>query len=215
MGLFLIDVKYTHNKVKTLFTYVAIAGFFYMGIQTKSSTFIATLFVIVIYILLFKPIAKERGKQRGLIIGMKISFLLIVIIIGYNVVFDYFIKFIESDPNGVGRFILWEKGIKKGMENPIFGLGPGAHLYDPYMNLFMEAHNTYIDITLRAGILGLILYLTILYKSIKNTKTNVYATSIILFFCLYGMAGFSIRRITLWFFIMSISYYNMIRLKEN
>lgn len=207
LGLLLVGVKYTHSKVKILLTYVAAVGFFYMGIQSKSSTFFATIFVIIIYILLFKPIAKEKGKQRGLIIGMKISLLLIVIIIGYNVVFDYFIKFVESDPNGIGRLILWKKGIKKAIENPVFGLGPGAHLYDPYLNIFMEAHNTYIDIVLRAGIVGLILYLAILYKSIKGTKINVYATSIIFFFCLYGMAGYSIRRITLWFFVMSISYY--------
>ena len=113
VGLFLINIKYISSKTKRFFSYIVILGFLFMGIQTKSSTFIATLFVIVIYILLFKPIAKERGKQRGLIIGMKISFLLIVIIIGYNVVFDYFIKFIESDPNGVGRFIIWEKVLRR------------------------------------------------------------------------------------------------------
>jgi O-antigen ligase len=206
IGLFLIKINFINTRYEKNFTYIAILGYIIMGIETKSSTLLATYVSIILIIFLFNASAMKSSKKKSLLIGMKLVFLIILFMIFLFPIRDIINTFIESDPNGLGRFTLWESGIKIAMQNPLFGLGPGAHIFNPYMMSFEEAHNTYVDIALRGGIFALIIYLTILFKSLIITKHNVYATSIILFFCLYGMAGFSYRRITLWFFIMTIVY---------
>ncbi len=208
LGLFLIDAKYMiSKKIEFIFMLIAIIGYFVMGYLTKSSTLYITLILIFIYIVLFRTIHRVNTRKKVLILGMKILLLMIGFVICFNYILNLFIMFVESDSNGLGRFQLWLLGINQIIKNPFFGLGPGPHLFNFDYFIFLEAHNTYIDIALRAGLIGLTLYLVMLYKSIKNTKLNIYATAIILFFCLYGIAGYSIRRITLWFYIMSISYY--------
>lgn len=207
VGLFLIKINFIKSKKEKIFSYIAICGYLLMGIETKSSTLLATFSTIIIIILLFKSRGLKNNKKKNILfICMKLSFSTAVFLAFLYPVINVINNFIESDPNGLGRFVLWESGIKMITSYPLFGLGPGAHLYNPTSMRFEEAHNTYVDIALRGGIFALIIYLTILIKSLIMTKTNIYAVSIILFFCFYGIAGFSFRRITLWFFIMTIVY---------
>lgn len=61
------------------------------------------------------------------------------------------------------RFALWTHAIQAWMEAPIFGFGPGAWsgIMAPFEG--MEAHNSFLDIGMSAGIVGLLVYSGILY----------------------------------------------------
>lgn len=61
------------------------------------------------------------------------------------------------------RFALWTHAIQAWTEAPIFGFGPGAWsgIMAPFEG--MEAHNSFLDIGMSAGIVGLLVYLGILY----------------------------------------------------
>jgi len=206
VGFFFIRSNYLQNKIERVLCYLAIISFIIMCLQSKSSTFLAVSVVIACYLLLFNTKSSLDVRKKKLLIGIKVLFSFSIIIPSYSIVRDLFIQFVENDPNGLGRFRLWQLGIEKIEMSPIFGLGPGSHLLLPEIPVYMEAHNIYIDIALRSGIVGLILFLLILIRTFKVTKVNIYATCTVLFFCLYGIAGFSLRRITLWFFIMGMYY---------
>lgn len=61
------------------------------------------------------------------------------------------------------RFALWTHAIQAWAEAPIFGFGPGAWsgITAPFEGV--EAHNSFLDIGMSAGIVGLLVYLGILY----------------------------------------------------
>lgn len=61
------------------------------------------------------------------------------------------------------RFALWTHAIQVWTEAPIFGFGPGAWsgIMAPFEG--MEAHNSFLDMGMSAGIVGLLIYLGILY----------------------------------------------------
>jgi O-antigen ligase len=206
VGFFFLRSNYMQNKLERVLCYLAIISFIVMCLQSKSSTFLAVSVVIAGYLLLFNTKSTIDVRKKNLLNGIKVLFTFSIIIMSYSMIHDLFIKFVESDRNGLERFTLWQLGIEKIKISPIFGLGPGSHLFLPEISVYMEAHNTYLDVALRSGIVGLILYLIILIRTIKVTKVNIYATCTVLFFCLYGIAGFSLRRITLWFLIMGMYY---------
>src|SRR5699024_6628313 len=62
-----------------------------------------------------------------------------------------------------GREYIWLNTINLVSEKPYFGYGMSARLPDLMMTKY-DAHNTYLQITLETGYIGLILYLLILYK---------------------------------------------------
>jgi len=70
------------------------------------------------------------------------------------------------------RFALWAHAIQVWMEAPIFGLGPGAWsgIMAPFEG--MEAHNSFLDLVMSAGIVGLIAYLGMLYWLSLHFLTN-------------------------------------------
>lgn len=206
-GLFLLKINVFNNRLSKLIVVLFIIGYFYMGILTKSSTLYATFFLLLIYVILFKnksDVSMNRKNQYLLL--MKITLIIIFLVIFRKEVYVGIIKFMESDENGLGRLNLWKLGIQTALRHPFFGLGPGAHLFNNSNVSFMEAHNTYIDVVLRGGIISLYQYMLMISKSIKSIKNNVYGKSMIIFFLIYGISGYSIRRITLWFFIMAITY---------
>ena len=70
------------------------------------------------------------------------------------------------------RFALWAHAIQVWMEAPIFGLGPGAWsgIMAPFEGV--EAHNSFLDLGMSAGIVGLIAYLGMLYWLSLHFLTN-------------------------------------------
>ncbi|GAB3042064.1 hypothetical protein GCM10027286_00090 [Virgibacillus ainsalahensis] len=204
VGLFLLSINTYNNISVKAHVFVMIVLLLWMTMETKSSTVIAVFTMLVAYILFTSIRGGNSPKKQILFLGMKIAFLVSLIMIFISPIIEGVIIFINSDVNGIGRIKLWWEGIGNIWASPIVGLGPGAHIN--VGNSFGEAHNTYIDIALRSGLLGMFVYVVLLGWSLYKTRKNVFATSIVLFFVLYGMAGYSIRRVTLWFFIMVVVY---------
>lgn len=70
------------------------------------------------------------------------------------------------------RFALWAHALQVWMAAPVFGLGPGAWsgIMAPFEG--MEAHNSFLDLVMSAGIVGLIAYLGMLYWLSLHFLTN-------------------------------------------
>lgn len=180
--------------------------FLWMGIETGSSTFIGSIAIILIVNLFF--INPFKLQKKSLILSrllIAVSLLCLVLLLA-NPISQFIYSFIESDENGLGRITLWLLGIEKVLISPIFGLGFGTYIETGGNSFFQEAHNVYIDIATRGGLISLTVFLGAIFYSLFKLRSNLYAVNFILFFISYGMAGYTVRRVTMWFFIIMLFY---------
>lgn len=79
----------------------------------------------------------------------------------------------EAIDSATRRFFLAKAAWQMFLVNPIFGVGPGNYYYDCriYQPLVAgRAHNMYLEIMAELGIIGIILFLGILYYTFKTLK---------------------------------------------
>jgi O-antigen ligase len=77
----------------------------------------------------------------------------------------------EVDKFTTGRSQLWGAGINLILNNPIFGVGLSNHVvllptYGGYTEI--RIHNIFLDLTAQTGILGLIVFLMLIYNLIQH-----------------------------------------------
>jgi len=140
-------------------------------------------------------------KYNKIILWLYIA-LLSLIILNYDLIIHMlFIKGIGSFEH---RIELWTNAIELFQLSPLIGFGPGAHV-STVVNLshYWEVHNTFLDLLLQVGIIGLSLYIFLLYKIGKNLF--VYG-NILLFaaFCvliLFSSVHFVLRHPIFWLYL--------------
>jgi len=85
-----------------------------------------------------------------------------------------------TDTMGV-RYALWQAGWKMWLDHIIVGVGIGMYRFElvhyafgtiPSLYITMVAHNAYIQILAETGIVGFILFVSILAMTLKNTWPN-------------------------------------------
>lgn len=78
----------------------------------------------------------------------------------------YFVNSYE-DKSNMTRIAYWTEGLKLWMDRPIFGHGPGYITITKVGSAV--AHNTFIDYMVDCGVLGLIAFFVVLYRSVGKT----------------------------------------------
>lgn len=135
---------------------------------SKSSTTIVGFILLMLYIILEE---KKVFKSRNIIFVYVVFLVLFV----YVCVFDnnrYFMSFISSntgkDITFTGRVFIWEKTIQAICNKP--WMGYGFEDVGKTIDLIGQttAHNKYLWVLYRGGIVGLFLFILILYISIKQ-----------------------------------------------
>ena len=202
-GLYLASNKSSFWN-KFLF-YLSIVPFFMMSMATLSATLSAT-FTILFILFIFLSLVDDKNLQRKTKKIIIFSSLIIIFILLFaNNIYEIFINFVYSDPNGPGRFQLWYASFNTWKLSPIIGLGlygsAGAE-----SGIGTEAHSTYFELLLKCGIIGLSLYLYFVYKLGRYTIKNKYAFLMVIFFVLYGFGGYSFRRVYMWYFTITAYY---------
>lgn len=154
-----IGMAHAADKRKQKYFWLASAIFIFLGIigTYSRSSFLTVLGVGVLYIIL-------QGKKS-------IIPLIVIFIIGYSIIIyneNMITRFggIQEDVSvrgGSGRIGLWMLAIKMWIESPIFGNG----LFS-YVSQFGAVHNTYIQLLVEVGLVGLTLYLIMLYIGIHS-----------------------------------------------
>jgi ABC-type arginine transport system permease subunit len=105
---------------------------------------------------------------------------------------------------GGARGVLYSKGVMIGLTSPIFGLGPGGHIFNDKM--FYDAHQTQLTIFLQAGLCGLIFYLLLMFKIIRAYS---YSSALLACLCaisIYSFGGDILRRLPIWLILLLIYY---------
>jgi len=207
VGVYLIFNKKGSSKVlNTIYVLFSIL-FFILGVKTESATLLISLLLQAI-LLVFLLLTNFRNKTLAMAATFFITSLISLIVwLKYESIFNRFISFVESDPNGWGRFELLHIGFDVFQISPLLGLGLGAHI--PKINGgVMESHNLYMEILLNSGLFGLVnLLVFLVVLNVKLWKDKI-AVVITFFFIFYGFGGYGLRRILFWFLLISLFYIN-------
>lgn len=113
-------------------------------------------------------------KEKGLPLTRKISMftlILVVMLILIVIAAAYFpdewnrmSTFTEDSDNG--RFALWERSLEVWKTSPLLGIG----LEGMYRHFGLANHNTYIQVLSETGVVGLVLFLSLIISLIKRTS---------------------------------------------
>jgi len=117
--------------------------------------------------------------------------------------------------NYTNREIFWKMAIDEFLEHPVLGIGSKNFSY--YANNKLNAtgavtHNTYLSILVETGIVGLIIFLLLLYSIFLNIKNKwgpdrIYGFSLLLVICI-GMLTLTMEYYKfIWFFYIFIFTY--------
>lgn len=105
---------------------------------------------------------------RNLNFEKRVVLFVVVLFIFINYVYDALFLYIEKtnmegDQSDV-RYLLWNNAIEGIQSSPLLGFGPGSFsgLTGPFQGA--ESHNTFIDLSTNIGILGLIIFISLLSK---------------------------------------------------
>jgi len=89
-------------------------------------------------------------------------------------------------------------------QSPLIGFGPGAHISSiQNTEIYWEVHNTFIDISLQVGILGVIVYILLLLQiGINLIKVNkYYLLFALLSLIIFSSFHFVFRQPIFWFYL--------------
>lgn len=191
----LLDKK---NRKLIIVNVVILSLVIMVSLQTKSSTLYAGVFVSIIVYPVMKLIASFNKLQKILVINLLGILALITIIIFGSNIMDWIMQFMNSDPNGAHRIQLWLSVLNDFWRSPLFGLGPGVHAWDPTISRFIEYHNSYIEIYVMSGFVGLANFAIYFYNSFRKISHKPWNITIIVFFLVYAFSGFVVRRLVFW-----------------
>ena len=185
----------------------------YVGLSIKSDAIIGTYILMIIFYLILSLCERLKKQQQLLlifIITIVCFMLFYTSILGnsYHVFVDLFSKL---DKDG-SRAFLWLKGIKMALETPFVGGGPGARVVLSPIHS-MEAHNTFIDLSLQVGLGGLLLYFVMLIKKYLKIRQDKYLLIAFLSIIIFSLSHFVLRQPIFWMYLLLI--YSVSFQKEN
>lgn len=208
MGVFLIIKNNTRKYKNYVFIVLTIINII-IGFETESDTLKVSWLAGILMCILISILYKLNNKIFKIIM---VLFIMAVATLSISIFRDkisteIYTFFMEKDMGG-SRITLWKTGIVAWMDSLLVGLGPGPHSgFNGPHNLF-ECHNTYIEVLTASGIIGFCLYLNLICKSIKVSLKNPIFIGILFSYLVYQIAGYSLRHIPFWFYIITIYYYN-------
>lgn len=197
-GLVLTELNYTYRIISKKVYFLSLVVCLLNVLLPKISTaIIAFLLFFIIKTLLQKNKFKRFiTYNRGLIMAMSLN----VSIIVFNVqkIFNnLFVKFFNKTANLTGRTDIWDKSWEIIFQKPFLGYGTrndGSFIY--IRDKMWQAHNQIIQTLYDGGIIGVILFLFLLYKCGENLKLKGSKNDITKIIFISGLTGFFIIMIT-------------------
>src|SRR5690606_9856644 len=117
------------------------------------------IFALGIYAMLsFRHLKFEKKVFFFVLILFVFSYYIYIPLVNYLQVTN-----LEGDQSSI-RFLLWNHALEGIIHSPIVGFGPGSFsgLTGPFQGA--ESHNTFIDLLSNVGLIGLLIFVVLLYK---------------------------------------------------
>lgn len=197
-AMFFVGIYYIFSRKVRFFNKViyGLTAYVYwiVSLSTKSSTLIVATVLALIFGLL-NGIEKIDNRKMGFFLFFSITFsLMIIFIVNWQGLLNFFLEWVNEDPNGMNRFEIWSSFDEVVQKSIIFGLGPGPHA----LNGYVEFHNTYLEIFAISGMLGFINFIAFLLRLFKKFYLNIHIFTIFIFLLGYGISGYVMRRLAFW-----------------
>ena len=128
------------------------------------SSNLAVLIILTIFV--FHTFWKHNKKILAGFVILLIGIVLLILSLGSS-----FYRYSQWD----NRLLIWNAGIKSIINKPLLGVGQENFelIFPKDMHYKVDnAHNVFLETAVSSGIIGLSLYLGILYLKFKNTKLN-------------------------------------------
>lgn len=135
-------------------------------ISSSFSAILATSVILFIYI--FKAFNKYNIKIQAISASLFLI-LIVTIILGLK---DSIYRYSQWD----NRFIIWNQGIKSVINKPFLGVGQENFELVVSRNMAYKvdnAHNIFMEVAVSGGLLGLLLYIVIIKKALKEASFAV------------------------------------------
>jgi len=172
-----------------------------IALETLSSTLIMSLAITIILAIVLEIIQREKTQKKKILTTLLIIiFSGIIFLLFYPYIWGRGLNWISSDPNGLGRLEIFSSFTETLKKNPIVGLGPGNHAF----NGMIEYHNTYLEIIAMSGFIGFIIFILFSKRIFQIMRVDYTLKLIIIPLYLYGLAGFSMRRLAFWVLLMFV-----------
>lgn len=134
---------------------------------------------------------------------------MILLAIYYNDTYHYSDKLFETRKSSIwdNRVLIWTEGVKAVMKRPILGYGQeNFELVFPKERIMKvdNAHNIFLEVAVSSGIVGLVLFLTIISIALRRAFWPV-KLSLLTFLIIAQFNPLSIAQIALFWFLLGVS----------
>lgn len=192
---FFITFGLLKNKIKIL-SKIQIKIIMIFELISLLLTLSRSAYIGVIVAFIINIVLSEKFKKYKLL--KFIFFSITILFVGLAT-----LKIFSSDYSAMSRLGLWSSAINMSISNPIFGVGlanfPVYFLKYVNANLLMvnpHPHNLFLRISAETGIIGLILFIWIYFKPIRDNLCNKYKSDYsIQRYLILGLIAFFIQSI--------------------
>ncbi len=147
--------------------------------------------------------AQQSPQARVATLFIGFSFGMLLLIQGDILVYGV-AAFAEADDQG-GRAYLYSAGLELVTESWLVGRGNGQHIW--YHGKFDDAHQTLLSAMLQTGIIGLFLYLRLLFNIMRKAFDHSPAVfGAICTITIYVLGGDILRRLPIWMLLVILFY---------
>jgi len=197
-----LSPNHAHIGIYLLFLFFIFAGYIRSCRKFIGKFLFAIILPLMVYVLFlsasraailglfFGVFAALIFSKKPLLLLLAFVFIVIGIYIGSGFLADLKntglssaqFQNMEEDLSTLGRLLIWAGIYKFFVANPfalVFGVGLGGFEravlpYVPYMKSANGAHNNYLHILTEAGIVGLIIFLYIMFRLLRKSLHNFY-----------------------------------------
>jgi hypothetical protein len=196
-------------------------------LQEKGVLFKAFILVLIVLDIIMTLNTGSTKAMLGILLGGS-TLLILSFLVGFNKINKYFILFSsivllalfliqtdffqfleagfkEADPSNA-RAEIYTKALSVGFNSPIVGHGTGPHI--ERSGKFWDTHQTYLAVFVQTGLIGLILFISLILKLIHKTINHPTLLAALITIIIYASGGDILRRLPIWIFLVFLFHYS-------
>lgn len=192
-----------NSIIKTILYLTLFCTTIYMALTAQATKAIVGFWLGVACLFLFYFISKSGFIMRSLIIYLLITFI-VFIVYYFDLIRIFTDFFIDADGISGTRAILYGGSFNLIFESPIFGRGPGGHIWKG--ELYWDVHQTFLTALIQAGIVGFISFMVLVFRFIKDIASESIFLASMAPLAIYALGGDILRRLPIWILLILIMY---------
>lgn len=208
----------SQNFITKLLFFIATCLFAFMALTSGSTKAMLGILVggliCLVHFVGYRPTGRGRGFINIITFFVTTAFMLVFLFLYTDeLVFLAVQFFTENDGADGSRQKIYMTGFMNGLNSPLVGFGPGAHV--PYRGGFWDAHNSTLTIFLQAGLIGVLTFVWFNLQVLKKLSVNFALFGAIAAIGMYIIGGDILRRLPIWIILIGLYYFALYQPKLN